>query len=486
LFLGPLAVGLNPPLIPAFCPGMQAAEREKVAHVLRRFGFGASEAEVEYYGQGGLEKAIGRLLHYEDVDEGFTLQYEDLVLPDKGVVPMPAVVGWWTLRMVQTRRPLQEKMTLFWHDHFATSAEKVKAPPAMFNQNETLRANATGNFRTMLHEVAKDPAMIFWLDNQFNVEGKPNENFAREVMELFTLGIGHYTEKDVQEAARAFTGWGIGARRPGANNNSKARGAFAFRPGLHDSSPKTIFGKTGDFNGDDVLDMLLENKQTARHIVTKIWEWFVYPNPEPKVVDKFAALFAKDYDIKVLLGAIMRSAEFHSQKAKRAIYKNPADFVIAAARCMGYGELMQTPADGQVNFRRGFGQIIALGTAMKNMGMSIFYPPDVAGWTGGSSWISSATMLERMSLADRLFGTVKAGRGRVPFAYPADVILAGLTAEQAASKLVSLFDAPIPAKKMPNLVIAAEKAMKDHPDDPRYVGAAVARLIFASPEFQFS
>jgi uncharacterized protein (DUF1800 family) len=463
---------------------VSVSERDKVAHLLRRFGLGASEAEVEFYGTGGLTRAIDRLLNYETVEEGFTVTYDDLVQPDKNVVAMPALVGWWTLRLLQTRRPLQEKMTLFWHDHFATSAEKVKAAGPMFAQNEILRANATGSFRTLLHDVSKDPAMIFWLDNQFNIEGKPNENFAREVMELFTVGIGHYTEKDVQEAARAFTGWGIGARR-GNDTPQKVRGAFAFRAGLHDSGTKTIFGKTGDFNGDDVLDMLLAMPQTAKHLVTKIWEWFVYANPEKKLVNRFAAGFAKDYEIKSLLRAIMESPEFYSQKAMRATYKNPVDFVIAAARAMGYGDVIGL-APGSVNIRRGLGQAIALNVAMKNMGLSLFYPPDVSGWNGGSAWISSATMLERMSLADKLFGTSSVARGRLPFTIPVARLVAGKSPSDIVRTLLTVFDAPLPPAKTKTLTDAAIRASREHPDEPRYVGAAVARMIFASPEFQFS
>ncbi|RYG63649.1 DUF1800 family protein, partial [bacterium] len=186
----------------------QRTERARGAHLLRRFALGASEAELDYYLQDGYRGAVERLLTPESTPEVGEIDVEAL-RNAKGNLPMPTVVAWWTARLVTTRRPLLEKMTVFWHNHFATGADKVKAAPMMHLQNETLRTHALGKFESLLQAVAKDPAMLYYLDNQENVRGKPNENFAREVMELFTLGIGHYTEQDVQEAARCFTGWSL-------------------------------------------------------------------------------------------------------------------------------------------------------------------------------------------------------------------------------------------------------------------------------------
>src|SRR5688572_9675267 len=185
-------------------------ERDKGAHLLRRFGLGASEAELDYYLKDGLSGAIDKLLDYDKANEGFDGEVEKFQNQNGQLQPQ-AVGVWWTLRLVATQRPLQEKMTVFWHDHFATSASKVQNGPTMHRHNDVLRENATGNFKAFLTEVSKDPAMLFWLDNQYNVAGKPNENFAREVMELFTLGVDNgYNEQDIKEAARAFTGWSIG------------------------------------------------------------------------------------------------------------------------------------------------------------------------------------------------------------------------------------------------------------------------------------
>ncbi|HSI72242.1 MAG TPA: DUF1800 domain-containing protein, partial [Fimbriimonas sp.] len=266
------------------------SEREKVAHLLRRFGLGASELELDYYAAAGYASAVDKLIAYEQVAEDFTLTPQTFA-PKERPLNMPGVVASWVLRMLMTKRPLQEKMTLFWHDHFATSASKVAAPLTMWRQNEVLRENATGKFRQLLGQVSEDPAMIFWLDNQENVKGKPNENFAREVMELFTLGIGNYTEKDVQEAARAFTGWSIQRLNREQSLLKNRQSEFLFRPLRHDGGTKTVLGRTGNLSGDDVLDILCERPRTAEYLTTKIWEWFVYPNPSKAIVDQFSRTF---------------------------------------------------------------------------------------------------------------------------------------------------------------------------------------------------
>jgi uncharacterized protein (DUF1800 family) len=248
-------------------------EREKVAHLLRRFGLGASEAELEYYGEAGLKGAIDRLLNPDSVEEAEIPPAQAFGGKNQQLKPQ-SIRAWWIQKLLATRRPLVEKMTLFWHDHFATSVQKVDNAGLMLDQNETLRAYALGNFRELLKEVSKDPAMMFWLDNQLNVKGKPNENFAREVMELFTLGVGHYSEKDVQEAARAFTGWNYSVRRGKKANPNSIRGGrpvFVENTEDHDEGRKSILGKSGPFSGDDVLDLLCDNLQTARYLTWKVW-----------------------------------------------------------------------------------------------------------------------------------------------------------------------------------------------------------------------
>lgn len=480
-------------------------EREKGAHLLRRFGLGASEAELDYYLKDGLKGAIDRLLDYDSVDENFDIPIERMA-NNNGQVNMPAVQLWWVLRLLSTRRPLQEKMTLFWHDHFATSAAKVVGPPLMHGQNELLRANATGKFQILLSEASKDPAMLFWLDNQFNVKGKPNENFAREVMELFTLGIGNYSETDIQEAARAFTGWTIGRRAPARRGNDQApppqqvrrNAEFVFRPALHDTGEKSILGNKGNFDGDDVVGILVGNPRTAQYLTEKIWNWFVYPNAEPATIDKFAKKFRDSgLDIKVLLRAIMESTEFYSDKAERSLYKNPVDFVVSTVRQLGVGESLMSQIKGEETLpRQRLLPALAVQQTLKAMGMELLFPPDVAGWDGGPAWISSATMVERIQWADRLFGVSgqTAGRPaprsqRAQIRYPAwNVLQADPTPDGAARIMVSLFDGALSDAKRPQLVQAAEKASGGRitPQNANATAAAVTRLIFGSPEFQMA
>jgi uncharacterized protein (DUF1800 family) len=463
-----------------------ATDREKCAHLLRRFGLGASEAELEYYLRSGLSGAAERLLDFERVEEAPVLDIEALRNRKNNVVPMPAVVNWWTLRLLTTRRPLQEKLTLFWHDHFATSASKVKGPLMMLDQNETLRRNAVGNFRTLLTEVSKDPAMLYWLDNQENVAGKPNENFAREVMELFTLGIGHYSEKDVQEAARAFTGWSL--RRNGKMRRTSAE--FLFRPLRHDAKEKTVLGKTGNLSGEDVLNLLCDHPRTAEYLVTKLWEWFVYTKPEPALVTRLARTYREaNLDTKALLRAMMTSREFYSAKAERAVAKNPVDFVVTTLRQLGVGEAVaqQISTVGESVPRPVIGPAIGATLTMKNMGMWLMYPPDVAGWDGGQAWITSATMVERIAWADRLFGTGQGARN--PIRYPAYRLFeADPTPAGVVKRLTALFDAPLRPERTKILLAAGQKASGGTvtPQNANQTAAAVSRLIFAAPEFQFA
>lgn len=464
------------------------SERDKVAHLLRRFGLGASEAETEYYGAGGHKAAIQKLLDYEKVDEGFDITPQQLA-NQNGQIQLRTIQAWWVLRLLVTRRPLQERLTIFWHDHFATSAMKVDVPGAMFTHIEVLRAGAGGRFEDLLVNVSKDPAMVYWLDNQFNVKGKPNENFAREIMELFTLGIGNYTEKDIQEASRAFTGWTFGVG-PRGRVLDKPRGAakFVFREDLHDDGRKAFLSNSGNFSGDDVCGILCGNPQTARYIVTKFWEWFAYPNPEPALIERLTTSFrSSGLNIKGLVRSIMESSEFYSDKAERAVYKNPIDFTISTLRQLGVGgpivERIKNSEQGQA--LRQLIPVQALLNSTKSMGMELLYPPDVAGWDGGASWISSATMVERIKWADRIFAvTPPGGRGNASLRFPAATLFSpGETPQSFARSLVSLFDAKLPDSKIKQLEAAAEAAAAS---GANAMANAVTRLIFGSPEFQFA
>jgi uncharacterized protein (DUF1800 family) len=248
----------------------------------------------------------------------------------------------------------------------------------MYGQNALLRREALGNFGELLHAVARDPAMVLYLDSASNRKGKPNENFAREVMELFTLGEGHYGERDVKEAARAFTGWGF----------DPATGTFLFREGAHDDGEKTVLGRTGDFDGDAVLDILLAQPQTAERLVTKLWLEFVSPRPDPREVKRLAAVLRDArYEIRPALRALLVSDAFYAPENRAALIKSPVDLVVGTLR----------------QFQFATGDVLPFVLAANQLGQALFAPPNVKGWPGGEAWINSTTLLRRKAFVDQLF-----------------------------------------------------------------------------------
>jgi len=286
--------------------------------------------------------------------------------------------AWWLREMLDTPSPLSERMTLFWHNHFVSSQQKVKSPVLMYRQNRLLRQHALGNFGELLHAVAHDPAMVVYLDNVSNKKGSPNENFAREVMELFTLGEGHYTEQDIKEAARAFTGWSL----------DRNTGEYRFYRILHDRGEKTVLGRTGRFDGDEVLDILLEQPATAGFVVRKLWREFVSPDPDPAEVARLAGIFRNSrYDIKTVLRALFTSPAFYAPQYRAVLIKSPVEFIVGTLRLFDI-----RPAD-----------LRPLALATRNLGQDLFAPPNVKGWPGGESWINSSTLLARRQLLARLF-----------------------------------------------------------------------------------
>lgn len=465
-------------------------DREKIAHILRRFGLGASEGELEFYLPKGVAGTIDALL--EEGEDGFDIEPSRFAL-GKNMINMRGAEAWWISRLLITKKPLREKLTLFWHDHFATSAEKVDSAIPMITQNEKIRAFALGRFEDLLLAMSKDPAMIYWLDNQLNKKGKPNENFAREVMELFTLGIGHYSEKDVQEAARAFTGWGYGRRANGRQAAQEARVpragvTFLFNAEQHDDGIKHLLGNEGNFNGDDVVGILAGQPETSSFIATKMWEFFAYEAPDAKLVERLAKKYRNNgLRASVLVRAIMESPEFFSPKCVRRLYKNPVDFCIGTLRSLGLGASLKPllgESTDEAQSRGALGAMNQVSGSMKSMGMQLFYPPDVAGWDWGEAWISTSTMVERMKWADKLFGARSILRQPALRLNVRSVVAGHESADDFARSLVSLFDVPIPETKMATLRDSAQQA--DFKSDPMGAAASVCRLIFCLPEFQFA
>ncbi|MEO8848803.1 MAG: DUF1800 domain-containing protein [Casimicrobiaceae bacterium] len=305
-----------------------------------------------------------------------------------------ALRGWWLREMLVTPSPLTERMTLFWHGHFATSVQKVRRAPLMYRQNVTLRANAVGNFATLLHAVSKDPAMLIYLDGVQNRSGHPNENFAREVMELFTLGEGHYSETDIKEAARAFTGWSI----------ERTSGDYMWRPRLHDDGGKTIFGHSGNFDGDGVLDLILARPETAQFITTELWHEFISPDADATEVARIATGFrASGYDIKTVLRALFESDAFYAQASRATLVRSPVDVVVGTLHTL---DMLPSGT-------------LVYAVACAGMGQNLFAPPNVKGWPGGDAWINSSTLLARKQFLARItradnFGAAPAMNARLP------------------------------------------------------------------------
>ncbi|MFL9898355.1 DUF1800 domain-containing protein [Paraburkholderia fungorum] len=291
--------------------------------------------------------------------------------------------AWWVREMLSTSSPLTERMTLFWHNHFTSGQDKVRYPQQMAQQNMLFRRDALGNFGELLHAVAKDPAMLQYLDGASNRKGKPNENFAREVMELFTLGEGHYTQRDVSEAARAYTGWGLDPDTQ----------AYVWRANQHDDGDKTVLGQTGPFDGDQVLDILLARPETATFVTTRLWREFVSDTPDPTRIAPIAAQFrASHYDIKVALRGLFMSDAFWSEDDRGVLVKSPAEFVVGTLRAFDIGYDNPAPFAAQI----------------RTLGENLFYPPNVKGWPGGTIWINSSTLLARKQFVEQLFRATEA------------------------------------------------------------------------------
>jgi uncharacterized protein (DUF1800 family) len=317
---------------------------------------------------------------------------------------------WWMREMIETPAPLRERMTLFWHNHFATSQQKVNRSQAMWRQNQLLRSQALGNFRELLHAVAKDPAMLVYLDGANSRKEAPNENFAREVMELFTLGEagqgGRYTEQDVKEAARAFTGWSV----------EREDFSFRFRPAFHDDGNKTILGRSGNFDGDAALDILLEQPAAARFIVRKLWKEFVSPVPDEAQVERIAQRFrGGGYDIATAVRELLLTDAFWAEANRGSLVKSPVDLVVGTVRQFDFSYTDVTP--------------FALKAAQ--LGQNLLVPPNVKGWPGQNEWITATTLLERKRFTEQLFRAVELkGESK---SVPLDMAAAGLLMGSAQS-----------------------------------------------------
>ena len=475
----------------------------QIEHLLRRAGFGARPDELEAYAGASVADAVDLLVNFDsvpdDVDEKIG-QPGYLGVTSRGTFSPGSNINdarqRWLFRMVHTNRPLQEKMTLFWHNHFATGYNKIAgalgaveatrymaATPSndaghVAGQIEMLRAGALGKFRDILMNVAKDVAMLVWLDGRSNTKARPQENFAREIMELFTMGVGHYTEPDVYAGARVFTGWNL--TRAGAGDGAHLE--FAYVAGAHDTGPKTFSfpiypdgSKTiparsaanGMQDGIDLINALAANPNTGRYLAAKLYRFFVseFRDPDPAFVDRIAAVYQQSqFDMRTVVREVFLTPQFWDSASYFARYSWPVEFIVRALKDVGWA---------------GFSVNDAI-TPMANMGMQLFDPPDVAGWRARETWFATGAMLARMNFAASLAANQKFNLAAVakPSARTPENLLSYLMGE--------LITAPMDSSVSAELVsyLRATGAWTGSDAQVQTKAAGLVHLIAGSPEYQ--
>lgn len=452
----------------------------RAAHLLNRAGFGGTPAEVQALVKIGVDRAIDVLLDFPDAPAAEQKAGDG---PDRTILadtPMreperraeffkvrgpenePArqalnqkwqrssaeflasATRWWIGRMAYGPHPLQERMVLFWHGHLTSSIRDDRQGSwRLWNQNELLRRYAAGNFRDMIGAISRDPGMLRYLNNDRNNKARPNENYARELMELFTLGIGNYTEHDIKQVARAFTGW----THDGVE--------FVYNARQHDDGEKVVFGQNGSFNGDDVVELLMRHPASAPYIGGKLFDYFVGADADPKMQASLGdVLRENNYELRPLLRVILRSKSFFAAKRIGGKIKSPIQLLVGTMRLLDAG-VLNTPQT-----RR----------ELEKMGQVPFEPPNVKGWPGtydGRKWINTATLLARYNLAVRLVDRVR------------NQLQTSDDSEKLVNEwLARLIGRPIEAAKREALVAAARSAQ------PNEAAADVVKLIVAMPEYQ--
>jgi len=391
------------PLIAADLPRAKSWDRDRAAHLLRRAGFGGTPDQIDQLAAMPIENAVAHLVDYDkaapsgkpfkpvkgadrseirrqitaiDKDDRRELFSKLRQLDQMQIDEMRA---WWIERMVTTPRPFEEKMTLFWHGHFTSGHREVHNSTMMCEQNQLYRDKGLGRFHDLVVAVSQNPAMLRYLNNDQNRKSAPNENYARELLELFTMGEGNYTESDIKQAARALTGWTL------------RDGEFQILPPMHDYGDKTFLGRTGDFDGYDIINIIMDQPQTARHLARRLLVFFVTDDPPDALVDQFAATIrATDFNIRESMRRLFSSESFYEDAYVHNRIKSPVELVVGTLRLM---EIQPTDHE-------------AIQTALRDMGQELFQPPNVKGWPGGRRWINTATMFTRYNFAsDVLLGT---------------------------------------------------------------------------------
>lgn len=386
--------------------------RRKAKHLLNRAGLGHTPKTLNTFSDLSPSEAVDRLVDFEEQATSFSepdnlpprwsfgeyrtklKEEEDLSkeqrenkvneYKNKHKNAIRNLKAWWLKRFHQTNRPLQEKLALFWHGHFATEASVVKNARWNYQLYKVFRTHAAGNVQKLAFEVARSPMMLKYLDNDTNRFQHPNENWARELLELHTLGLGEYTEEDVMEAARAFTGWTI------------EDGKFSFYEKWHDNGPKVFLGERGRFDGAEVLKIIFQQRPTAGFLALKTWKYFVREEPEPKLIRKLAeTLWNHDYEMKPMLRQLFRSRYFYSDQVMGEKVKNPVQLIVSLLNL-----LEVQPNDNGYQFLAGMS---------KHLGQDLFDPPNVSGWDRNSAWINTGTLRYRYNMPEQVLQKSKLG-----------------------------------------------------------------------------
>ncbi len=371
-------------------------ETIRAAHLLRRAGFTPTRAEIDRAVERGYESTVEELLHPEDRPD---LEIEDLIrryhVDQNSLMLLESSQGYWMYRIINTQRPLEEKIALFWHGLFATAYGKLNHAKAVVNQTHTFRRHGLGKFAGILVELSRDPAMIFWLDNKDNHRDAPNENYGRELLELFSMGIGNYTEDDVKAAARAFTGWtidntkymSIRASRDSFWPYGRIDWQFRYRDDDHDGSEKTFLGRTGTFGGQDIIDIIVQQPATAHYVAGKLYAFFVSDRPDEDAIGTLADEFTRTGgDIRAVMRLLFLSDFFSAEAVRLARVKSPAELVGGTARLAGSHRVPEWT-------------IANLAMDVNFMGQEILNPPTVEGWHTGMEWIDTGNLVERINAA---------------------------------------------------------------------------------------
>lgn len=391
--------------------------RDAAAHLLRRAGFGGAPSEIDDLYARGLAGAVARLVDYEAID---TAAYEQaLTGKNYNLANIRGLQQWFLDRMAFSPRPLEEKMTYFWNLHWTSGIAKVRGVTLMHAQNKTERQYALGKFDDLVVKISQDPAMLVWLDNASNRAGRPNENYGRELMELFCLGIGYYTENDVREVSRALTGWTVQNYRQADNYNGAT---FIDNPAFHDNGVKTILGQTGNWNGYDAIRIILEASDaegsiSGRFIGSKLWSFLAYEYPPSHVVNELRDVYVSSgRSIREVVRAIFLHPEFYEAHTRKTWVRSPVEYAVASVRM----------AEATTDFA-------TASNSLAGMGQVLFNPEDAKGWDWGTSWMNTGTLFARSTMAN----TLCTNRGTTGTRLDPNRLLAGRDAS-TAEKVVDL------------------------------------------------